>query len=149
MGKFEKIIGLSLLIFSSGAFASLKYNSLTLTLLNNTNQTFSLEKIASGPNNTVDMQPRVILPHQAATFTGLTSKPKDLSAELYLLDEKGNENVFLILDPRRIHIIQPIFSLSYTNPLYKATINSLEYYSNAEPQDLVVKSAQVSLNPVE
>ena len=145
MQKFKKIIGISLLILSSSANASLKYNSLTVTLLNNTNQTFSLEKIASGTNNTVDVQPRIILPHQTATFTGVTAKPKDLSAELFLLDEKGNESVFFILDPRRIHIVQPIFSLGYTDPFYKANINRLEYYTNTESQDLMVKSAEVSL----
>lgn len=102
-----KCLSVQLVLFLSLSSSLFAQNTLSVSLINLSSSQFLFERSSvEFPNNTIAIEPKLLIPGESANITGTTTLDEDLSAILYF---KGDAELW-ILDKRQFHIGQPIFA---------------------------------------
>lgn len=116
-------------LFSVASFADSQNLKITMTLVNQSNETLSYNGFSnSNPENIFLVSPRVIMPGAKVTITALSSDLNfaDLSGDIHFDDSHGKDHVFHLTDPQQMH---------YGKTTYE---KSLAHLSNDRPAPLAL-----------
>ncbi len=136
-----------LIFFSNSICAYAKQspvNTFELTLTNETNSTFYFSGVSgSNPTNNFQVEPSTLLPHQKAWVTATSSQAYDITGYIHFKNKSGDDNIFLILNYRKYHTGQSVFSM--TNKKYYSVTNLLTPDPSSSPISSMYDAADVSL----
>jgi hypothetical protein len=135
-------LGLCLLTSHAYALDDNHNYTLTLTVINHTNETLTFAGVKqTNPGNIFQVTPTEILPGGAATVTGTTTPYYDLTGHLRFRDSTGFVSLLRIQNHRHINYQQPKFLLHNEN--YIAYTHSRKYNEDTNARTLTSSAATV------
>ena len=117
-------------------------NTIIINLINNSNCTFTLNKIIFGLGNDLTINKKILLPEQTAIIIGMTTTEMDLSGIIYF-----NEHIaFDIFVPLQFHCWQPTFNMD--NNIVYSTVESKTFNPIINPRLLAYTKANIILKNI-
>lgn len=130
----------AVLLITVQSFAHNQENSIVITLVNNSQKTLELDRVAlKNPEHNMINVGNVILPGEQASIYGSTTAQADLEGVIYFKDDLK----FHIRDYRQFHYGQYVFAMS--GPNITSRIISTTRNSIIKPRLLSIVAATVEL----
>jgi hypothetical protein len=149
MKTFQKFILIVSTLIATASVASHADNKvLLLTLINGTDTTLTYTGAkGQNPGNVFSINQATIPAHAEAIITGKITTDMDLAAALHFSDSEGHDNVLLVIDPRNMHIMQPLFSMR--NDYLHSVLKSQKTGDTSDARALHIASATVAIENVQ
>jgi hypothetical protein len=149
MKIFQKFILIASTLIATASFAGHADNkTLLLTLINNTDTTLTYTGAkGQNPGNVFAITQATIPAHAEAIITGTITSDMDLAATLHFSDSNGRDNVLVVIDPRNLHIMQPLFSMR--NDYLRSVLKSQKRGDASDPHALLIAASTVQIENVQ
>jgi hypothetical protein len=148
MKTFQKFVLIASTWVATASFAGHSDNkTLQLTLINNSDTTLTYTgPKGQNPGNVFSINQTTLPAHSEAIISGTITQDIDLAAALHFRDNNGRDNVLLVIDPRNMHIMQPLFSMR--NERLHSEIISQKKGDSHDPRALSVAASTVQIENV-
>ena len=147
MKRFQQLVIASALLAAAGFAYAGETNTLQMTIINNTDMTLSLDGVSGeNPGNTFEAQGSVA-GHGSMVITGTTTQHNDLAGYLHFRDSAGHDHALIVIDPRNMHIVQPLFNMR--NAHLHSTVTAKTRGKVSDPDALFLSRCTVQIDVVE
>jgi hypothetical protein len=148
MRNFQKLLLITTVLLSTTTFAAEDHKTLQMTVINNTDTTLTyVGATGQNPGNVFSSAETIIPPQSSTVMTGKITADIDLAGNLHFRDAAGNDNALIVIDPRNIHIMQPLFSMR--NARMHSTLKSQKHGDSSVARGLLISESKVQIDAVE
>jgi hypothetical protein len=120
-------------------------NEVFVTLYNEADTNFTFTGVTgANSSNDYSMKPMVIAPHEQAVLSIQSSSNVDVAGNVHLSDNDNRDTVLTIIDYRKFHSGQSIFSVNTQH--YVSTLVFLKPNPSKNPLSLMYSAATLSLH---
>ena len=134
------------MLFATSSYALENTSTVTMTFVNHSNETLTYIARSGQTQNTFSNPPIIIKSGETATIQGTTSYSEDLVGILFFKDASGFNNVFNVIDYRKIKSGQPVFAFPGNNKKFVSTVISRTFNPDTNGRALTFSAATIEIN---